>query len=182
MGPVIIIVFGCEEGRLPEPDEALELLPELPEPEFARRLLMLNGTGDDDWELVNFCFNSSLMSTDAVAVAAAMEPAESVFCWSVDGFDEAEFSFGFTALLLVRFAFDFFGLVALEGESVVFGCFCCCCMSVGCCWLSVGSVRFVSWLLALVIVLESLSSSELSSFECGLLFDWIDAGEETEKF
>ena len=49
LGPVIIIVFGCDEGRLPEPDEALELVPDdEPLAEPLSRLFMLKGIGELD--------------------------------------------------------------------------------------------------------------------------------------
>ena len=42
LGPLIIIVFGCEEGLLDEDDEDDD-----DEDEDDNKLLMLNGTGDE---------------------------------------------------------------------------------------------------------------------------------------
>jgi len=135
LGPVIIIL-GCDDGRLPEPDEALLLLPELPLelPGFEeRRLLMLKGTGEGDCDTLNFCFSSSLWSP---AVVVEIDSGLLVSLFSL--------------VLLV---------VLLLAESASFE------------WseLLLDSCGCSSLLLALVIVLESLSSSELSSFEWLLL-------------
>ncbi len=153
LGPVIIIL-GCDDGRLPEPDEALLLLPELPLelPGFEeRRLLMLKGTGEGDCDTLNFCFSSSLWSP---AVVVEIDSGLLVSLFSL--------------VLLVRFSFGFLAflegdsallLVLLLAESASFE------------WseLLLDSCGCSSLLLALVIVLESLSSSELSSFEWLLL-------------
>lgn len=159
LGPVIIIL-GCDDGRLPEPDEALLLLPELPLelPGFEeRRLLMLKGTGEDDCDTLNFCFSSSLWSPAVVAAAVVVVEIDSGLLVSL-----------FSLVLLVRFSFGF--LAFLEGDSalllvLLFA------ESASFEWseLLLDSCGCSSLLLALVIVLESLSSSELSSFEWLLL-------------
>jgi len=177
LGPVIIIVLGCDDGRLPEPDEALLVLPVLPLelPGFEeRRLFMLKGTGEGDWDTLNFCFSSSVFwSAAAVVVVVVVDSCLLVSLFSL-------------VLLLVRFIFGF--LAFLEGDSALFAfeivsfesselfdSSCCDCSSL---------------LLALVSVLDNLSSSELSSFEWLLLllasfFELvafgIDVGDESEK-
>ena len=102
LGPVIIIVLGCEDGLEPDPDEELELLPD-PLDELDpddNRLLILKGTGDAD------CGTATLSTFSSLSVLSAAFRL---------------FSLLLVTAFLVAFADLVFLLLDLEGESMFFG-------------------------------------------------------------